>query len=362
MKMAMVLYHYFPWGGLQRDFARIAREAVERGHQVLAFVSSWDGDEIEGVAIRRLPVSGNSNHGRMAGFAKAVSAALEKESMDRVLGFNRLPGLDVYFAADSCFAEHVAGKPALLRHLPRYAAYLRLERCVVESSGPLLLFLNDDQRDQYLSHYALPESRYRVLPPGIEPDRRRPANHAQLRVDCRRALGVKDDESLLLFLGSGFKVKGLDRALEAFAVAPEPTRLMIVGNDDPSTYLRKLDPSVRKRVIVLGARDDVPALMQAADLLLHPAYRESAGMVLLEATVAGLPVLTTDTCGYARYVSEAGSGEVLESPFCQDALNSILTSMLTRLPGRWSESGLAYAEQESLYQLPATVVNCVEAP
>ena len=27
MKLAMALYHYFPYGGLQRDFARIARES-----------------------------------------------------------------------------------------------------------------------------------------------------------------------------------------------------------------------------------------------------------------------------------------------------------------------------------------------
>lgn len=361
MKLAMVLYHYFPYGGLQRDFARIAREAVQRGHQVLALVSGWDGDPVEGVTVKLLPVSGSSNHRRMVNFADAVTGMLEKEKVDRVLGFNRIPGLDVYFAADSCFAEHVASKSGLVRHLPRYAAYLKLEQKVMAAGGPLLLFLNGDQRDQYRSHYAFPESRYHVLPPGIEPDRRRPAGHARLRIETRHALGVNDDESLLLFLGSGFKVKGLDRAVEAFAVSPASTRLMIVGNDDPSSYLRKLDPSMRERVIVLGARDDVPALMQAADLLLHPAYRESAGMVLLEATVAGLPVLTTDTCGYALYVREAGSGEVIESPFCQKSLNATLLNMLTCLPGRWSEAGLAYGEQSSLYQLPETVLNYLEA-
>lgn len=360
MKLAMVLYHYFPYGGLQRDFARIAREAVQRGHQVLALVSNWDGDPVEGVTVKQLTISGSSNHRRMANFADAVTAMLQKEKVDRILGFNRLPGLDAYFVADSCFAEHLASKSSLVRYLPRYATYLKLEQQVMATGGPLLLFLNGDQCDQYRAHYALPESRYHVLPPGIEPDRRRPAAHARLRIETRRALGVNDGESLLLFLGSGFRVKGLARALKAFAVCPASTKLMIVGNDDSLPYLRKLDPSIRGRVIVLGARDDVPALMQAADLLLHPAYRESAGMVLLEATVAGLPVLTTDTCGYARYVRDAGSGEVIESPFRQEVLNATLLNMLKSLPGRWSEAGLAYGEKSSLYQLPATVLNCLE--
>ena len=361
MKCVMVLYHYFPWGGLQRDFARIAREAVARGHQVQALVSEWQGEPLQGVTITTVPVRGQSNHARMARFAAGVQQYLAETPHDRVLGFNRLPGLDVYFAADSCFAEHVAGKLGVVRWLPRYATYLKLEHQVVAESGPRLLFLNEHQRDQYRAHYALPESRYQVLPPGVEADRRRPANHAALREQIRTELGVGSGVPLLLFLGSGFKVKGLDRALAAFATLPSQAHLMIVGNDEAAPYLRDLQVATRERIHVLGPRDDVPALMQGADLLLHPAYRESAGMVLLEATVAGLPVLTTDTCGYARYVQEAGSGEVIASPFEQAALNTMLQTMVERVPGEWQANALRYAESPQLYQLAQNVVDAVEA-
>lgn len=361
MKLAMVLYHYFPWGGLQRDFARVAREAVSRGHEVVALVSHWEGAAIEGVSVKTLSARGRSNHGRMAAFARSLTAHLQASEYDRVLGFNRLPGLDVYFAADSCFAAHVASKPALVRKLPRYATYLKLEAAITASSGPHILFLNDHQRDQYRQYYRLPESRFSMLPPGIEADRRRPGNHAILRAETRKALGVSDNETLLMFLGSGFKVKGLDRALAAFATLPDTVKLMIVGNDDAAPYLKAVNDTVRARIQVLGPRDDVPALMQAADLLLHPAYRESAGMVLLEATVAGLPVLTTDTCGYARYVAEAGSGEVMASPFQQRDLNETLQHMVNTVPGQWQENGLAYAQSPALYQLAENVVNAVEA-
>ncbi|EKF75437.1 UDP-glucose:(heptosyl) LPS alpha 1,3-glucosyltransferase WaaG [Alcanivorax hongdengensis A-11-3] len=360
MKLAMVLYHYFPYGGLQRDFARIAREAVRRGHQVVALVADWQGDWLEGVTVEQLDVQGSSNHGRMASFARAVRGQLATESFDRVLGFNRLPGLDLYFAADSCFAEHLRSKPGLAKRLPRYRTYLKLEQAVMAEGGPLLLFLNDHQRRQYQAHYPLTESRYRLLPPGIERDRRRTDNYQQLRAGLRAELGLADDEPVLLFLGSGFKVKGLDRALAAFASQPAPLRLLIVGNDDATPYLKVLSHEQRARVSVLGPRDDVPALLQAADLLLHPAYRESAGMVLLEATVAGLPVLTTDTCGYARYVQEAGAGEVIASPFDQQALNRTLANMLAQRPGPWSAAGIEYGQQESLYRLPETVVDWLE--
>ncbi len=360
MKLAMALYHYFPYGGLQRDFARIAREAVRRGHEVVALVSDWQGEGIDGVNVQHIAVSGESNHGRMRSFAKGVLATRESGDFDRVVGFNRLPGLDVYFAADSCFAEHLKSKPGPVRWLPRYATYLKLEKAVTAEDGPLLLFLNDDQRDQYLRHYPLAESRYALLPPGIEKDRQRPVDYQALREQSRTSLGFDKHDTLLLFLGSGFKVKGLDRALKAFATLPETAKLMIVGNDQAEPYLSGLPEALSRRILVLGPRDDVTALMQAADLLLHPAYRESAGMVLLEATVAGLPVLTTDTCGYARYVREAGSGEVIASPFTQKALDETLKEMVSLLPGPWQENGVEYGRNPALYCLAQTVVDQVE--
>ncbi|KZX61469.1 glucosyl transferase [Alcanivorax sp. HI0033] len=360
MKLAMALYHYFPYGGLQRDFARIAREAVSRGHEVVALVSDWQGETIDGVTVQRIHVSGGSNHGRMRSFARGVLAARATGGFDRVVGFNRLPGLDVYFAADSCFAEHLSSKPTPVRWLPRYASYLKLEQAVTAANGPLILFLNDDQRDQYLRHYPLAANRYAVLPPGIERDRQRPADHEALRQQTRESLSVDEQETLLLFLGSGFKVKGLDRALKAFATLPETAKLMIVGNDQADAYLSGLAESLRCRILVLGPRDDVTALMQAADMLLHPAYRESAGMVLLEATVAGLPVLTTDTCGYARYVREAGSGEIVLSPFSQQALDDTLQKMVRQLPGPWQENGVEYGRNPALYCLAQTVMDQVE--
>ena len=68
----------------------------------------------------------------------------------------------------------------------------------------------------------------------------------------------------------------------------------------------------------LGGRADVDRFYDAADFLLHPAYSESAGKVLLEALTHGLPVLTTDTCGYAPHILKASAGAVIESPFSQD--------------------------------------------
>ena len=58
----------------------------------------------------------------------------------------------------------------------------------------------------------------------------------------------------------------------------------------------------------------MPELLQASDLMLHPARNEATGTVLLESIACGCPVLCSDACGFASYVRESG-GLVLTEPF-----------------------------------------------
>lgn len=363
MKLVLVMFEYFPYGGLQRDCLRVARVAMSRGHRVEVFVTRWVGNVPGGLKVTLLRAKGLSNHARMAAFSHSLANVLPTRQADLVLGFNRLPGIDAYFASDSCFAERLNTKSGLARGLPRYRTYLELEQGTLRQA--YCFFLNEDQRAEYQRHYNLPQTQYEVLPPGIDQDRRRPAKADQLRQETRRSLGLKEGQKAILFLGSGFRVKGLDRVLAALSSLPpalaRDTRLLIVGNDRAAPYLSYLAEEHLEQIQVLGPRDDVPALLQAADLLLHPAYRESAGLTLLEAAAAGLPVLTTDTCGYARYVHESGAGEVISSPFQQTDLNETLAMMLSRVPGNWAAAGISFGSQPWLYRLPDTVVDRLEA-
>ena len=62
--------------------------------------------------------------------------------------------------------------------------------------------------------------------------------------------------------------------------------------------------------------------------MVHPAYLESGGIVLMEAIVAGLPVLATGTCGFAPHIARAEAGYVLPEPFQQADLDAKLTEVL----------------------------------
>jgi UDP-glucose:(heptosyl)LPS alpha-1,3-glucosyltransferase len=194
------------------------------------------------------------------------------------------------------------------------------------------------------------------LPPGISRDRRAPENADEIRADFRREFGLGDDDFLLLQIGSGFRTKGLDRSLKALAHLPsalrERARLIVIGQDAPAPFLRLARSlGVVDRVDILSGRDDIPRFLLGADLLLHPAYSENTGTVLLEALVAGLPVLTTAVCGYAHYVEEAGGGRVIVEPFVQGAFDGVLEEMLSDSAARamWKANALRFAGTADIY-------------
>ena len=56
MQLAFVLYKYFPFGGLQRDFMRIALECQQRGHQIRVYTLIWEGDIPPGFEVLVAPV------------------------------------------------------------------------------------------------------------------------------------------------------------------------------------------------------------------------------------------------------------------------------------------------------------------
>lgn len=358
--VVFALYRYFPFGGLQRDMLRIARACVDRGARVKIFCAEWEGEWPEDIAVERLTVSGFTNHSRNRSFAQALQKKLITEQKDLVVGFNKMPHLDVYYAADTCFkAKLMQERIPQLRFLPRYRQYLRDEKSVFgAASHTNILAIAQRSVDEYEQYYSGVAQRCTVLPPGINPDRRAGESAVAQREQFRSAWSLSEEDRLVLLIGSGFRTKGVDRAIRALAALPsdmlQHTRLIVIGQDRPDAFLRlAVQLGIGKRIQFLSGRDDIPQFLLGADVLIHPAYRENTGTVLLEAAVAGLPVLTTAVCGYSHYIREHDCGVVVDEPFSQIALNDALVTLLQDDAQRalFREQGLSMAKTADIYSL-----------
>jgi glycosyltransferase involved in cell wall biosynthesis len=116
------------------------------------------------------------------------------------------------------------------------------------------------------------------------------------RVVVRQQLGITSDEFAVLWAGRLDPVKRIDLVLEcAQRLRHEPFRFLIAG-DGPERG--QVELALRRReaghLQWLGWRDDLAAVMSAADLLLFPSRTEGVPNVILQAMAGGLPVVCSD--------------------------------------------------------------------
>lgn len=137
-----------------------------------------------------------------------------------------------------------------------------------------------------------------------------PAPPAGSRERTRRDLGLDPDEFLFVNVGRLDIQKGLHVLLDAFAgarFAGKRARLLLVGDasavESPQSraYLKGLrrradEPGLAGRVDFAGWRDDVPAVLHAADAYVHSSLWEGPPLppAMLEAMASRLPFIGTD--------------------------------------------------------------------
>ena len=85
-KLALLLFKYFPYGGLQKDFLGVANELILRGHVLKAFTRSWEGPIPEGLDVVVLGERGKFNYAKNRNFVKDVHLSMQDFSPDIIFG------------------------------------------------------------------------------------------------------------------------------------------------------------------------------------------------------------------------------------------------------------------------------------
>ncbi|TGD72942.1 glycosyltransferase [Mangrovimicrobium sediminis] len=321
--------------GARLDAHEFLAQAVQRGHHCALFASDWRAELPEGVVLREIAARGRSAHRRHAAFVEAVQQQLAGTSSDVVVGLQAMPGLDVLLASAGCYLQEAEGRSGWSAR--RGGAYRYFSQAEAAVCGPQattrVLFQSELQREAFCSTYPQLASRSATLPPGVAAARRPPADAQRLRRRMRAELQLAEHELVLLFAGNDFERHGLGDAIHSLAAARQEQphqalRLLVAGGERSRRYhhlARKL--GVGDAVHFLGWRDDLPELMACADVLIHPAREAPVGRVLLEALLAGLPVITSQNCGYAQHIAQAHAGSVLPEPLQPADLERALLRM-----------------------------------
>lgn len=151
---------------------------------------------------------------------------------------------------------------------------------------------------------------------------------ADQRVALRRSLGLPESGALILAVGNLYPVKDHATLLRALPEIPG-AQVAIAGRGDEEPNLRRLadELGIESRVHLLGLRNDVDRLLEAADVFVQPSRSEGLPLAVLEAMAAGLPVVATRVGGMGEAIVDGETG-ILVGPERPGELARALRSLL----------------------------------
>lgn len=181
----------------------------------------------------------------------------------------------------------------------------------------------------------------------------------QMRQQVRAALGVSADEYVLACVANLFAYKGHADLLNALGRLPEAlagkVHLLCIGRDEGvQAELEAQARSLRVRVRFLGARDDIPQLLAAADIGVLVSHQEGFSNALLECMASGLPMVVSDVGGNAEAVIHRECGFVVPAhdPF---AISKALAMLLDDSSRRIELGKAGRARVEAYFSIDACV-------
>jgi glycosyltransferase involved in cell wall biosynthesis len=141
-------------------------------------------------------------------------------------------------------------------------------------------------------------------------------------------LPLPEGAPLLLCVARLAPQKGVDVAIRALASIPDAV-LLVLGEGRERDRLEAVaqERGVAERVLMPGRVGDVAALYRRADVLVHPARWEGFGLAMLEAMLAGKPVVAAHAASAPEIVVDGRTG-VLVPPDDPDALARAVSSLL----------------------------------
>ncbi len=315
----------------------LMRELRARGHEVVAACADGpllDLPRSEGFRVVGLPLARSLSPLAQSRALLALVRLIRAERPDLVHAHMPISGLLARLAARLCGVRLIAYTcHGFLFNQPapplRRGAALALEWLAGQTTDLYLTVSREDASDA---------RRWRIhrtpvaVGNGRDPATFRPDRAA--RVAIRAALGVAEDRVVIIAVSRLVRHKGYPELLRAMRRVPN-AELWVVGERLASDHGEDLDlafaqaarpEALGTRLRRLGYRRDVAALLAASDIFVLPSHFEGLPMSVIEAMLAGLPVVASDISGPREQVV-AGRTGLLVPPADADALACALSRL-----------------------------------
>jgi UDP-glucose:(heptosyl)LPS alpha-1,3-glucosyltransferase len=318
LRIAFVRRGYAQSGGAEAYLKRLADGIVKAGHEVqLLATNEWPEEQWPFGSIRRLEAR------TVIGFADELEQVRPQLQCDVLFSLERVWSCDVFRAGDGVHRAWLArrGKFEIpLKQFVRGASrkhrdLLQLEESLFEKrKAGRVIVASQMVLNEITDFYRYSPDHIDVVRNGIPLEKFR--FDPGLREKSRAELKLKQDQIVLLFVGSGWERKGLLFAIQAMALCKnQKMRLLVAGRGETRRYktarLRfwREDP-----VQFLGEVLDLMPVYAAADIFILPTIYDPFSNACLEALASGLPVITTRSNGFSEILEDGVHGSIIDNP------------------------------------------------
>ncbi|MBI4527652.1 MAG: glycosyltransferase family 4 protein [Deltaproteobacteria bacterium] len=341
MKIALAHKRLDLRGGTERVLFRTAEGLRDRGHEVHLFCGEFRLPPPAGVIAHEVPYLPWPRTARLLSFALWAPKIIARHSCDVVMSFDKMARQDVFRSGGGphrLFLEKMKKQSSWWRALgyrlsPYHRSVLRIERRQLGPAGTRKIIAVCDQvKRDLMEAYGLSDEKIRVIHNGVDLERFHPKRRCEIGTKLRDDLGMLPGRPVVLFVGTGFRRKGLDRLLSLWDRDDfRETYLWVVGND--AHLPRYRHRWGRKEILFLGAQSRVEDYYAAADLLVLPSVQEAFGNVVLEALASGLPIVTIRGVGATDQMDGPLREGILKDSENPEELRGTILKLLD--PSQW---------------------------
>jgi glycosyltransferase involved in cell wall biosynthesis len=214
----------------------------------------------------------------------------------------------------------------------------------------VLIAIGNQVKDDLLSAGIGKPKQYSVIFPGLE------ELDIQSKASARDDLGLEQVKTYLLFVGRLTQIKRPDRLIEIarhLKVSHPSTELLIAGAGEKFEETRGLAIQESLPMKFLGWRNDIGRILSASDIAILCSDNEGIPLTLIQASQAGLPIVSTNVGSVSDIVVDGETGILTEVN--SGSLISAVDELLFE-PVKITRFGLAGKERaETLFSLKGMI-------
>lgn len=333
MKIAVVIPKYGLVGGAESfAFEITERLATRKGFEIHVFANQWRRGEAP-VIFHKVPILSFPRLLRQISFAYFSNRKIRAENFDLIHSHDRIFRMDILTMHGIPHKTWIKeARRKRLSPFDRSMAWVE-EKGIKRSNIPIILAVSTLVKEELQKLYDIPESKIRVIHPGVSTDRFTALDKESCRHEVRQHVGLSPRDVVVLFVGMNFEIKRLNLVIKGIAelVAKENSRLklLVLGKGKIERYLAlAADLGIGDRIVFAGVTREVEKYYLASDIFVMPSVFDTFGIAVLEAMMAGLPVIITNRVGAKDLVDTGIQGFVLgKDPSAIDIMEKLIYLM-----------------------------------